>query len=158
MCPNLKEESKTAAKAKEQNRQQTHRNRKRKRETYGGVTLANISTSSCDVVVSFLPQFSLPHSLIRYMPGFQWQMSSHLSLCPKRESDETCGNTVAKLRLVQWPSGVLCLNVLWESNSPSQDKTAETVISLFLSYKQTNQPTNKLCNFLKIASAKDIHL
>lgn len=136
----LKEKSKTAAKAKEQNRQQTHRKRKRKREKLMVVWLSNISTSSCNVFVSFLPQFCLPHSLICYIPGFQWQMSSHLSLCPKRESDETCGNTVAKLRLVQWPSGVLRLNVLWDCNSPSQDKTADLSFSVLQTNKQTNQP------------------
>lgn len=63
MCPNLKEESKTAAKAEEQNRQRTHR-RERERETDGGVTLANIPTSSYNVV-TFLPQFSIhTHSFV----------------------------------------------------------------------------------------------
>lgn len=57
----------------------------------------------------------------------------------ERDRERESENAVAKLRLVQRPSGVLLLNVLWDRNSPSQDKTAETVFSLFLSRKQTSK-------------------
>lgn len=67
----LKRRAKNSSQSKPM-KQTANSEEEKERETDGGVTSANIPTSSYNVIVGFFPpQFSLSHTLIRYMPGFQ---------------------------------------------------------------------------------------